>query len=279
MTDNVDKFISSLLNDLKRNQLKLPTLPQVALKVSEVIDNPESRAKDVAKIISKDAALSTRLIQMANSAMYRGTSHVEDVQTAVARLGLKLIRNMVTSLLIKQLFHTRYDKLKNRMELLWFHSTLVGAISFVLASKYTSLKADEAMLSGLVHDIGALPIIAYAEKFPDIANDEQILDQIIEKIGPILGKTMLQTWHFSPDLVAVAAECKNLQRQSDKVDYTAIVMVANLHSYLGSKHPLGKVNWPEIPAFKSLGLTPDESINTLQEAKENIREIQQMLVG
>lgn len=278
MATNVDEFISKLLGDLKSNNLRLPSLPQVALKINDTIENPKSTAKDVTRIVATDAALCARLIQVANSAMYRTNTAVDDVQNAVTRLGMKQVRNMATSLLIKQLFHTKYPAIKTRLERLWAHSSQVAAMSYVLANKFTKLKPDEAMLGGLVHDIGELPILSYAEKFPEIAANETTLDDITEKIAPALGKAMLQVWKFSPTLVTVVAEHENLDRNPDEpIDYTDIVLVANLHSYVGTQHPLTKRNWADIPALKKLNLTPEDSIKMLHEAREEIMEIRKLL--
>jgi len=278
MNTEIDKFISSLLDDIKNNRVKLPTLPQIAMKVSDAIRDPNATAKSISKIISTDAALTARLIQVSNSAFARGNSKIENVQMAVSRLGMKMVRNLVTSLIIKQLFHTKYPVLKKRMERLWVHSTYVGAISYVLAKKHTVLMHDEAMLGGLVHDIGELPILAHAEKFPDIASDPVELDNIITNIKPALGKMMLQSWGFAPELVCVADECEKLQRNPSKVpDYADVILIANLHSYVGTQHPMTKVNWAEIPALAKLGMNPEDSIETLQAAKQDIMEVQKLL--
>lgn len=280
MPEDVDKFISTLLDDLKTNRLKLPTLPQVAIKVGNIIDDPKTTTKEIAKIISTDAALTARLIQVANSVLYRGISPVEDIRTAVTRLGIKLIRNIVTSLIIRQLFHTKYDILRKRMEKLWLHSAHVAAISYVLAGKYTSIKPDEALLGGLIHNIGELPILTYAEKFPSIADSEETLDNISGSIGPVLGKTMLQAWKFPPSLIIVAAEYTNIQRSSPGlIEIIDIVVVAKLHSYIGTQRHLAQTNWATIPAFNKFKLTPEESISTLQKAREEILEIQKLLTG
>ena len=65
----------------------LPTLPEVALKVREAVDEPDATASQIADIVITDAALSTQLLKVANSALYRGTRAVESVQMAVSRLG------------------------------------------------------------------------------------------------------------------------------------------------------------------------------------------------
>ncbi|NOX43221.1 MAG: HDOD domain-containing protein [Gammaproteobacteria bacterium] len=280
MEDEIDKFISNLLEDLKNNRLILPTLPQVAIKVSDTLDNPKSTAREISKIISTDVALTTRLIHVANSPIVRGNSKVEDVQSAITRLGLKSVKNLVTTLLIKQLFHTRYDSLKKRMEQLWSHSTHVAAISYIIARDHTKLEPDEAMLGGLIHDIGELPILSYAEKYPSIANDENTLSKICRQVGPVLGKTMLTAWRFADELKIIPAEREVLERTgSDKVEYVDIVLLANLHSYIGKKHRLANIDWENIPALKKLGLTPDVSIKALHEAREEITEVQKLLTG
>lgn len=278
MSEQIDQFISGLLDDIKNNRVKLPTLPQVAMKVSDALRDPDSTAKSVAKLISTDAALTAKVIQVSNSAFARGNSKVENVQMAVSRLGMKLVKNLVTSLLIRQLFHTKYPSLKKRMEKLWLHSTRVGALSYVFAKKYTVLAHDEALLGGLIHDIGELPILAHAEKFPDIATDDEKLDEIITNIKPALGKMMLKMWGFPPEILKIAEECEKFDRNpSDSPDYTDVILVANLHAYMGTNHPLSKVNWAEVPALKKLGLDPEGSLQVMKEAKDEIMEVQQLL--
>ena len=277
MSDEID-VLKSLIEDIKDNRIKLPTLPQVAMKVSDAMRDNNASAKSIAKVISTDAALTAKLIQVSNSAFSRGNSKIDNVQMAISRLGMKIVKNLVTSLLIKQLFHTKFPLLKKQMERLWVHSTKVGAISFIICKKFSRLTPDEAMLAGLVHDIGELPIIAHVEKFPDIASDPAKLENIISKLRPSIGKMMLETWNFSPELIPVPSECEILDRNpSDTPDYTDIVMLANLHSYMGTQHPLGKVNWAEIPALEKLGMDPQSSIETLQEAREEILEIQKLI--
>jgi HD-like signal output (HDOD) protein len=278
--EEIDKFIKNVLDDLRNNRLKLPTLPQVALKITDTIDNPKSTAKDVTRIVATDAALSARLIQVANSAMYRTNTPVEDVQNAVTRLGMKQVRNIASSLLIRQLFHTKYAGLKKRLELLWSHSAHVAAICTVFAKKHKELKPDEAMLAGLVCAIGHLPIMSYAEKFPTIANDDKVLNDITQKIGPTLGKAMLKAWKFPAPIVTVVAEHEDLSRDHEgPPDLCDLVSVANLHTYIGTTHPLAHVNWADVPALKKLGLTPEESIEAMKSARDEITELKNLLTN
>lgn len=274
---DVSKLISEILADLKANRLKLPTLPQVALKINDIIDSPDATAKKIAQVISTDAALSARMIQIANSPMVRTGTAVDSVQAAVTRMGMSVVRNIVTSFLVNQLFHTKHEVLKRRLMRVWNHSAHVAAISNVLANQFTTLKPDEAMLAGLVHDIGKLPLILKAEEIPELANDADAMDMLDEKLHHVLGKVIVQTWGFAPELVTAVAEHENLARDSATLDLTDIVTVANLLSYAGKQHRHTKANWSEVPAFKKIGLSPEDSIATLEEARDEIAEIVKLL--
>lgn len=274
---DVVKLITEILTDLKANRLKLPALPQVALKINSIIDGPDATAKKIAQVISTDTALSARMIQVANSPMFRVGSTAENVQTAVTRMGMGTVRNIVTSFLVSQLFHTKHDVLKKRLMRVWSHSAHVAAISHVLANRFSKLKPDEAMLAGLVHDIGKLPLILKAENHTELANDSACLDTLDEKLHPALGKVIVQTWGFAPDMVIAVAEHENLARDSEKIDLADIVTVANLLSYVGKQRHNTQTNWAEIPAFNKLDLGPEDSIAALEEARDEIAEIVKLL--
>jgi HD-like signal output (HDOD) protein len=279
VSDIVDKFVAELLDDIKQGKLKLPILPEVALKVREAVSDPEAAAAKVAKAISSDAAIAARLLQVANSPLYRGANKIESVQNAVARLGPPQVRSLVMSLVMKQLYSTSVPALKDRMVKLWEHSTHVAAICHVLARRFTRLKPDEAMLAGLIHDIGALPILVKAEQHKELLEDVQTLDSIVEKLHASIGRLILEAWRLPPELIEAAAEHENLTRNSKELDITDVVVVANLHSYLGTGHRHAKINWTTVPAFAKLGMTPDQSIKAMEEARSEMSEVKGMLAA
>jgi len=277
---DVDQIITEILGDLKANRLQLPTLPAVAVKINDIIDRPDASARKMARVLGTDAALSARLIQAANSPLLRAHKPVDNVRSAIARLGMRTVRNLVTSFLVGQLFHSRYNTLRQQVAVLWNHSIHVAAISYVLALRFSKLNPDEAMLAGLIHDIGKLPITAKAEDHPQLANDADTMDDLSTRLHPALGKLIVQAWNFAPEFITAVAEHDNLQRHSPKLDLADIVTVANLHSYTGNRktrNPHRDADWSSVPAFRKLGLDPLSSIDVLKEAHDEIREIQRLL--
>ena len=277
--DTVNRFIAVVLEDLKSKTLKLPTLPEVATKVRQAVEDENTSTAQVARMIAMDVALSARLIQVANSALYRGRTYIDSVQLAVTRLGNKTVRDLVTSLIMQQIFQAKTPRLRKRLQTLWLHGTNVAAISGMLARRYTSLSADEALLAGLLHDIGALPLLVRVEDFPELANDEQAIDQVIENMHTSIGKLILETWQFPAELIAVAAEHEDLGRYSATVDYVDVVMVANLLSYAGTGHRHAQVDWGGVPAFGKIGITPEESLALLEETKTDLADLKKLLGG
>ncbi len=277
MHEAADKFVAVILADIKQNCLKLPTLPEIAVRIRKVVEDENSTSAQVAKLIGTDAALSARLLRVANSPLYRGGSPIDNIQMAVTRLGNKVVRNLVQSLVMQQLFQSQSPALKKRIQALWSHSVTVAAIAAAFARKFTRLSADQALLAGLLHDIGTLPIVSRAEDFPEIAGNPVLLDEAIEKMHTTVGKLILETWKFPPDMIAVAAEHEDLGRYSAEVDYVDLVLVANLHSYIGAQHRHARIQWADVPALAKLGLTPAESLLALEAAKGEVAELRAML--
>ena len=276
-SDIAKQFLQELLTDLEKNRLVLPTLPEVALRVRDAVDDDNASISDIARVIATDAALSARIIQVANSPLLRASNEIDSLDMAVNRLGMKLIRDMVVSMVMQQMFQATSDVTDRKLREIWEHSTSVAAISHALAGAFTKLSPEQAMLGGLVHDIGALPILTKAEDYPELLEDEATLDLIIRKLHPKIGKAILQAWNFPSELVKVAAEHEELTRDSKQADYVDVVTVANLQSYMGGTHALSDRDWSTIPAFAKLGLSHDVNVVEMEETAENIKQAQRLL--
>jgi HD-like signal output (HDOD) protein len=271
-------FLASFLDDLNRNRVVLPTLPEVAVQVRKLVNDPTATDRQISRLIGTDPALTARLLKVVNSSLHRTQEKIENLQTAVTRLGREQVRNLVTALVMQQLYQAKGTQLtRQRLKTLWAHSAKVATLSYVLARRFTQLQPDQALLGGLIHDIGILPILRRAEAYPKLANDPEALEEVIKHLHTIIGPFILDEWNFSPELVAVTSQHEDLWRsEGPAVSYVDVVIVANLHSYLGTQHHLNQKDWSEIPAFAKLGLTPDESIKTIESAREELQELRSL---
>jgi len=280
--DHEMAFFKRLCTDIAIGKVELPVLPKAALRIKKILDDPECSVDKVVSVISTEPILSASLIRMANSAAFdRRNKVVTDLKTAVTRVGLDIARNTSVSIAIKQMFDPRKAKhLKSHLETLWKHSLKVAAIAYVLAAKTTNINPDEAMLAGLVHDIGKFYILIRSDRNTELFQDEASLQELMQLWHTGVGKVILENWGFSEAMALVADEHEVINHESYMrgANLTDIVVVANLLSYVGeSTSPYKGIKFSAVPSFERLGMNTENIMNVLTKSKEQIDSMIQVL--
>ncbi len=275
----VQQVKQDIIKALENDELVLPTLPEIALKVRDVAEDVTSSISDLTTVLGRDAALSARMIKVANSPLIRASIPVSDLNTAVSRLGIDLTSNLAMGLAMEQMFQATSDIVDKRMRACWSKSVEIAASSQVLARHFTDLQPDQALLAGLTHQIGKLPILAFAEHNDSLLNDAFALGKVLSVLHPSLGSYILKMWDFPEELVGVSKNYLLFDREVDKVDYADIVQVATLQSYAGTDHPYTKLDWTKISSFDRLGLDPTTLIAEMEGISEEVTDTQSALGG
>lgn len=281
--DLESKVSFQLYRDLKNEQAILPTLPDLAMRIRRAIDEDMGDARTIARLVEADPAMAAKLLKVANSALYAGLGAVESCSSAVVRLGMQTTKQLVMSFALKDVFKSRDPAIQKRMHVLWKHSAQIAAICFVLARENKEMSAEEALLTGLVHDVGVIAILNYVEQYPELAANEAVLEETIARMRGDLGAMILREWNFTPALIAAARDAENWSReQRGKADFTDLLIVAQVHEML-RKHQLASLPpLQEISAVQRLlgeGATPERSLEILHEAKAQVDEMRSMLKG
>lgn len=275
--DSCQALVDKIKAEHESGTLILPSLPEIVVRVRQAVNDDDVNLGDVVKMIQLDPSLTARLVQIANSPLYRSPQPVENCLMAVNRLGLTTTRDLVTCLVLNNVFNAENKLLRTRLHKLWQHSCHVAAIASTIAKITRGLHEDTALLAGLLHDIGVLPVLHYAAEFPDVLESDEKLNVVIQQFRSTLGQQILQQWNFDPALSAVAADAENWSRQQPgDADYVDVVIVAQVHSYFGSEHSADLPSLVSTPAFLKLGLSkmgPDASLEVLFEAEQEIRNI------
>lgn len=280
MTNTLAKQVKQeIITALENDELVLPTLPEVALQIREVAEDVTSSIGDLTAIISRDAALSARMVKVANSPLIRATVPVSDLNTAVSRLGIDLTSNLAMGLAMEQMFQATNDIIDKKMRACWSKSIEIAASSQVLAKHFTNLQSDMALLAGLTHQIGMLPILAFAEQNDSLIQDGMALGKVIHVLHPSLGSYILKKWDFPEELVQVPKNYLKFERSPTSVDYADVVQVATLQSVAGSKHRYNELDWSQISAFDRLGLDPESLVTDMEEIHAEVAETQGALGG
>ena len=267
---------------MRSDSLDLPTIPDVSFKIKKAINDSSANNNKIARVVQIDPSITARLIKISNSPLYRGRRKIESCPEALTRLGLQSSQQIITTFALKGVFNASSRVIRKKMHELWQHSSYVAAISAVLAHKTPGFDPDKAMLAGLIHDIGIVPILAYADKQPDILASPKDLTETVRKLRVEIGVQILRKWDFHEDFEDVIINSENWHRNNnEKADYADIVMISQLHSYIGKIDPKKMPKLDELPAYKKLvsgNLDVDLSINILDQAKDEINDIQKLLL-
>ncbi|MEW4982360.1 MAG: HDOD domain-containing protein [Cycloclasticus sp.] len=276
---NKEEFLQLLKHDLDNETLVLPTFPDVAIKAREAADNENTTAVELAKIINTDTALSARLLKVANSPLFRARNKIENIQIAITRMGNRVVRNLIMSITVEQMFKARSQVMAERFKKAWEHSIHVAAFSRVLAISSPHLDPEQAMLAGLIHDIGVLPILLEAEKHDYFIGNPRALDKIIDELHTDVGRLIVEHWDFPESLTEVVWEHENLFRDPQaEADYSDIVLVANLQTPSRENHKNNQDDWSLIPAFKKLRLDHDVDVIEIEGVPEKIEEVEEIFI-
>lgn len=256
MSKMADEVQRNLIKAIDRDALFLPTLPEVALKIRLAAEDTEISIAALSKVIGSDTALSARMIKVANSPLLRANFEVSDVNMAIRRLGVNYTCNLAIGLVVEQMFHAKSEVIEQKMRDIWKQSLQVAGISYSLCQRYTSLKPDQATLAGLIHLIGILPILTYAEDHNELLADSISLNHVIDNIHPIIGERLLRSWDFPEALASVPARFQDFTRVSKSADYIDLVQVATIHIHRHTSHPFSQIDIVDLPAFQQLRLNP-----------------------
>ncbi|QYK00460.1 HDOD domain-containing protein [Shewanella psychrotolerans] len=242
---NEHQLLVGLLKKLKADALVLPTLPEVAMRVQEVVSRPDSSPKQVAEIIGQDAAISARMIKVANSAMYSRGVKAENITSAVTRIGLTQIKSIATSVAMEQLFISTNEMVWEVMDEVWSSSIEVTSAACALLLKYSKthkgcgLNYDTLTLASLVHNIGALPVLTEAEVNPHLFTSIDQLRALVRKMQGPIGRAVLKSWDFSPEVMEVVERWADLPYLPERVTYLDFVRAAAFYTgELRSGHEL-----------------------------------------
>jgi len=272
------KILGRLEEKIKTNQLVLPSMPDVFLQVKKIVDDPSSNIGNIAKVITRDPSLTARILKVANNALYKGNHEITNLQLAISRMGLQLVKTLVTSHAITQMFNQPKGALKPFFNNLSKHSTEVSAHAYAIATHYTKLNPDDALLAGLVHNIGYLPMAKCIETFPEVEKEPDLLIEVMGKVHIQVGQMILTSWSFPKNIVDASMHYEHqLKSGRPEIDLTDIVMIARLNTYRGTDHPCTLPDWSQYPAFQKIGIKCRDDLDKLDELESDIESARLML--
>lgn len=150
------------IQQLIRSNLSIPTLPEVVLRIREVMDDPDAGTAEIGAMVSEDAPLAAKVLRIANSAYYGLSGECVSTEHASTVLGLRVLKNIVTQAAVIQCFDHLEDSEDFKIRDLWEHASFTGHLSARLAERARTigiLTPSELYVCGLLHDVGKVVLL------------------------------------------------------------------------------------------------------------------------
>ena len=225
-------------SDLVKDIDGLITLPDVYLRITRLIDDPNSSAADIAKAVNQDPSFTIRLLRVANSALYRFPSAVDTVAKAVSVIGTSQVRNLALSMSVASSFDGMLNELVS-MPNFWRHSLYCALISRHLARQAGRCDRDALFTAGLLHDIGELVIF---NRLPEQAKESLLLvldsqdelpihaaeHQVIGFDHSAVGGELARQWNLPPLLEECIAHHHEIAGARQHPREVALVHIGNV---------------------------------------------------
>ena len=192
----------------------LPTLPRTVLKITELVNDPKSSAKDLAKVITDDQILTARLLKLVNSSFYGLPQRISTVTGAIVLIGFDAIRNLLLTTSVFDLFAGRNKKKQRKQEEFWDHSLGCAVGAKVIGNYLRYENIEELFVAGLLHDIGKIVEMMFQPaEFSKVAaaiSRENILMikaeiRILGYSHAEIGKLLAEKWNLPSKLVQIIA--------------------------------------------------------------------------
>ena len=272
------RFVSLLALELDNGDIALPSLPDVVLKIRNMLERDDCDFGRISKAVSVDPVLVSRLFVFANSALYnRANVKIEDLDTAIGRLGFEVVRNTAMSLAMKQLYDS--DKHRETTEMqrkVWARGMKLSSMAYAVAQKHPGLNQESAFLCGLMNEIGKLYILTKAEDFPEFLGNPSSLNLVLEEWNPQISKSIIESWGFPEEIVQSADPASYVDQDPESVPSLADVIVVARLLIDGNEAKLEKI-FEEDASCRKLGLNEESAAELMSGYREKLQNMQQSL--
>ena len=193
--------------------INFPTSFDLSIRLRDVLEDPNWTLEKIASVISVEPLISARLMGLANSVAFNATGpQITDIKTAVVRLGLNLVRSTALAIAVDQMLHAKsVNVFKDHADWLWNHSMRTASAAYVLSKHYSSHNPDEAMLTGMIHDIGAFYMLYRASQYDELRARPDTVKYLSTQWHEHIGYTLLDALGM-PDVITQAIREHDLPR-------------------------------------------------------------------
>jgi HD-like signal output (HDOD) protein len=274
-------FLQNLATEVSEGSIDLPCFPDVVIRISTALADPNTTSDHVVTIVGAEPRLAARILQTANSAAFNTSGKpLTDLRSAITRLGHQMVHGTAMSYAMQQMKNeATLRSIVQPLTELWNKSIAVASICRIVAQR-TKVNADEAFLTGLLHGIGNLYIMARAAtQASGLANQHAWLD-LLAGWQASIGKAVLESWGFAEEMCDAVGEQADHERRWKHQAALSDVLIASLVLADALNAPARAAAATDgINAFLTVAVKADDCAAILAEAEKQIRSVKEALAA
>ena len=274
-------FLQKLAAEVSEGLIDLPCFPKVVIRISTALADPKTTADHVVTIVGAEPRLAARILQTANSAAFNTSGkRLTDLQSAITRLGHQMVHGTAMSYAMQQMKNeASLRSIARPMTQLWNRSITVASICRIVARR-TKVNADAAFLTGLLHGIGNLYIMARAAtQATGLGSEHSWLDLLIGWQASI-GKAVLESWGFAEEMCDAVGEQEDHERRWKHEAALSDVLITSLLLADALQTPEPRAVATEgVNAFLTVAVKAEDCSAILSEAERQISLVHEALAA
>jgi len=269
-------LVSGLASELSKGEIKLPSLPEAVVGIRNALSQPDYTVDQLSRIITSEPTLVGTILTMANSVAFRRSgSETTDLKIAISRIGTGMVQTAATTFALRQLRESaEFQAVEHLLAPEWKRSGLTAAAAYLIAQKTRQAKPDEALIVGLIHNVGRIYLYSRAPKYPELFASKEDTEQLLSSWHAAVGKAIVEFWNL-PDEAAEAVEHQDEiddDPESARPVMASILTAAIAIAGIGAEPtPEETVALAQRPDFKRLSLR-EELIIKLAAERDTMRQ-------
>lgn len=223
-----------MLEDIARElsgEVVFPTYFDAVLRLRKVLQDPNESIAGIAAAVSMEPLISAKLLYLANSVAFNPAGReIVDLKSAITRLGINAVRAAALSMVMTQLLRAKgMATFTEITHSLWKHSLRTAAAARIIAKNLTRLNPDEAMLAGLIHDLGAFYMLYRATQYEELRNRPDTVKYLIINWHESIGVSLLNTLGIPEEIIDSTVDHDHLRPTPVTIRTLAeVIYVANM---------------------------------------------------
>lgn len=274
------RFVAMLAAEVSDGQIDLPAFPEVVARVKNALSKEDVTPAKIAQLVASEAGLAARLMTMANSAMLNPSGNaITELKTAVVRIGYNNVRTTAVAYAVTKLKQAEeLQPIRKQLELLWREATTTAALAWAIARQVSGINADEALLTGLVHNIGKVYILSRSQKLAGGGFSVGDTVPIVRDWHANVGRAIVESWHFPVHIAAAIGEYEDRDRVVKQADMADVLQIAaRLYPSIVDRQLAAPSDLNTSLAYARLGLDRNKIKQITDESTEAIKTLSSAL--